>query len=81
MAATREDIRGWIERGQKQGATHLIVVCDTWDWDDFPVFVQPSQNVREVEKGHMGNMERVMEVYNLSKDIEEQLNQDRSFNY
>jgi hypothetical protein len=38
MAATKQDIIGWLDRGKAQGATHVIVVCDTFDWDDYPVF-------------------------------------------
>lgn len=49
MAATRNDIAGWLREARAQGATHMIVVCDTFDWDDFPVFVMPDEDVREVE--------------------------------
>ena len=34
MAATRSDISQWFDRGKKLGATHMLVVCDTLDWDD-----------------------------------------------
>jgi len=81
MATEKIEIREWLERGKKQGATHLIVVCDTWDYEDYPVFVNPKQNVREVESEHKKDMQKVMEVYNLSMDWDTQLNQFRSFNY
>ena len=82
MATTKEDIKGWIKRGQEQGATHLIVVCDTFDWDDYPVYVMPTENAREKYGQYNGpNMQKVMEVYNLSKDIEKQVNQHRSFEF
>lgn len=80
-AASLEDIKRWINKGKEKGATHLIVVCDTYDYDDYPVYVSANENVREVERKHMGNMQRIMEVYNLSMDIDKQLNQVRSFNY
>jgi hypothetical protein len=81
MATEKSDIRGWLERGKKEGATHLIVVCDTWDYEDYPVLVSPKQDVREVESEHNKDMQKVMEVYNLSMDWDTQLNQFRSFNY
>ena len=82
MATTQDDIREWLKRGKKENATHLIVVCDSWDYEDFPVFVHSNEDVKKVESEHNGkNMERVMEVYNLSMDWDDQLNQRRSFNY
>ncbi len=82
MGTTQEDIRGWIKRGQEQNATHLIVVCDTFEHDDYPVFVSDKENVREVyEEYNNKNTQRVMEVYNLKQDIEKQLNEIRANNF
>ena len=74
MAATPDDIKHWIQGAQKSGATHLIVVCDTWDWDDYPVYVTAEEDVYEKISEHDGkNMQKIMEVYNLALDIDEQL--------
>jgi len=82
MATTKEDIKGWIKRGQDQKATHLIVVCDTFDWEDYPVYVSATENVHDKYKQYNGpNMQKVMEVYNLSKDIDKQVNQHRAFEF
>lgn len=82
MATTQTDIREWLARGKEKGATHVIVACDTFDWSDYPVFVMPGQDARAVAKKYDGtNMQKLMEVYNLSQDIEAQINQRRSFNY
>jgi hypothetical protein len=82
MAASMSDIRGWFEEGVREGATHMIVVCDTFDHDDYPVFVKPGENIHEKENIYNGReMQRVMEVYNLSMDMGAQLNQRRAFNY
>ena len=79
---TKQDIREWLEEGQEQGATHVIVMCDTFEWSDYPVFVSPNEKVRKVEKKKKkGNMQKVMEVYNLSMDLNEQLNEFRAKNY
>lgn len=75
-------IREWLEAGIEQKATHCIIVCDTFDHEDYPVYVSADQDARKVKDGLDGNnMQRVMEVYNLSQDIEPQLKQHRSFNY
>jgi hypothetical protein len=82
MAATKEDIIEWLERGKKQGATHLIVVVDEYDWEDYPVFVKPGENVREIEHKYIGSsMQKVMEVYSYAVDLEKQLTEHRSFHY
>jgi hypothetical protein len=81
MAAARDEIRAWFEEGVKQGATHMIVVCDTFDHDDYPVFVAEGEDVRKMAASYDGKeMQRVMEVYKLSADMSEQLSQHRVFN-
>lgn len=77
---TKEDIRGWFERGVEEGATHMIVVCDTFDHEDYPVYVRPDQISQVVYEEYEGkNMQRVMEVYDLSDDMESQLSERRSW--
>lgn len=82
--ATKQDIRGWLERGLEKNATHVICVVDTFplDWEDYPVYVSPDDDVRKKEiKFKEASMQRVMEIYNLSMDLEEQLNEHRAWNY
>lgn len=82
MAATREDIREWFEQGAKMHATHMVIMVDTFDWEDYPVFIMPGQDPRyEVSVRNGNNMQNVMEVYNLSLPMEPQLDERRSFNY
>jgi hypothetical protein len=82
MSTSSNDISQWFDHGCNTKATHLIVVCDTYDWDDYPVYVKSSENVREVFEHYSDkNMQRVMEVYNLKEDKETQLQQTRSFNF
>jgi len=81
-AATRQEIKEWFEQGVNQGASHMIVMCDTFDWDDYPVYVAPPVDARKtVEVKGEHNMQRVMEVYNLALPMEAQLNERRAFNY
>lgn len=80
MAATKDEIRKWVERGVERGATHVIILCDTWDWEDFPSYVEKDESVyEEVSKCQTADDLRVMEVYNLSMDIETQLNEYRAW--
>ena len=78
MSTTRADLSRWFDAGVEQGATHMIVVCDTFDWSDYPVYVAKNENVREKARE---NMQKVMEVYSLTKDKTAQLGEHRAFNY
>jgi hypothetical protein len=79
MAASREDISGWFDSGVADGATHMIVVCDTFDHDDYPIFCKGAAACLDQYKGHHNvNMQRVMEVYDLHADKTEQLNEPRA---
>ena len=79
MATTREEIRTWLKEGKAQGATHTIVVCDTFDYEDYPVHVMPGRDVRAESKQYDGtNMQRIMECYSHALDHEKQLNEHRS---
>ena len=82
MAATRDDIQRWFDEGVQKGATHMIVACDTFDWEDYPVFVMPETDPREEAAKYDGpNMQKLMEVYNLALDRDPQLNRRRCFEY
>lgn len=82
MGTTREEIAGWFDRGVKKGATHLIVACDTFDHEDYPVYVEPGEDPREVAARYSGvNMQTVMEVYALHLDKATQLAEHRAFHY
>lgn len=79
---TRQEISVWFDLGIARGATHMVVVCDTFDWDDYPAYVSAHQNVHEVVAQYDGkNMQKIMEVYDLRLDKEMQLSEDRAFHY
>jgi len=80
---TEQTIRGWLEDGkQNKSLTHVIIVCDTFDWEDYPVYVSSSDDVRKIYGKYDGrNMQKVMEVYSLNKNLEEQLAETRAFHF
>ncbi len=47
--ATTYSIGKWLMEAREKGATHVIVVCDTFDCRDYPVQVMPDEDVHEVE--------------------------------
>ncbi len=59
----------------------MIVVCDTFSWKDYPVFCSEAE-FNEKHREHSDvNMQRVMEVYDLSMNREHQLAESRAFHY
>ncbi len=80
MTATLNDIKGWLKRGIAEEATHVIIVHDTYDHENYPVFVLSGEDVFERASKYNGsNMQTVDEVYDLTMDIDEQLNEHRAF--
>ncbi len=76
MAATRADVDRWIENGKVNGATHILSVCDTFDHDDYPIYVMPTDSLIEVKAKYDGkNMQKVNEVITLNPDgtVDEQI--------
>ena len=76
MAATRHDIKEWIDEGIERGASHVVIMCDTWDYEDYPIYIMPGED--PAEKRSYENMQRPMECYDLRMDIEAQLNEQRA---
>lgn len=77
--ATKQDIKEWFIEGVGK-FTHMLIICDTYDWDDYPLYCI-SANEARLKMASPGEMQRVMEVYNLSTDMEKQLEEHRSFNF
>jgi hypothetical protein len=83
MSTTRELIGEWFDQGLRTAnVTHMIIVCDTFDYEDYPVYVTSDQSCRtEAEKYNEKNMQKIMEVYDLRMDRDQQLTARRCFNY
>lgn len=76
---TRETIRAWLREGVEMGATHVIVAHDSFDGRDCPAFVMPGESVYgEMSKCVEAHC-RIMEVYALHVDIEDQLREVRAY--
>ena len=81
MAAHKNVIKDWLNEALEKGATHMLTVWDTYDHADYPVFVMPDEDVHIVyEKFKNDQMQRVMEVYDMSCNLEDQLNTNRVMN-
>lgn len=77
---SKEEIKRLLMNGNAKEYSHMIVFCDTFDYEDFIVYVKYDQDVEQVikEKRKLGNMIKVMGVYNYNIDLEMQLNEYRA---
>ena len=79
---TRAEVARWFDEGVAQGATHMIVVCDTFDWEDYPVYAHSAAEARSKFQDYSDkSMQQVMEVYALSKPKDPQLAEHRAFHF
>lgn len=76
---TRQHIRQWFEFGVSHAHTHMIVVCDTFSWEDYPVYVETDQIAQLVYEQYSQNMQKVMEIYDLHDDMESQLKEKKAW--
>lgn len=87
MTATRKDIREWLDEGLEKGATHVVIVHDHWDHENFPLYIMPGQDARETFRkqyertGPNEAKYSADECYNLSRDIEKQLAERRAYHW
>lgn len=57
----------WETEGNRLGANYVIIVCDEFDWSDYPVYVYSKDELEEKLKGYRPweNMQSVMEIIAL----------------
>ncbi len=68
MRESFEIVQEWGKRGLAEGATYLLVVCDTFDYEQYPCFASEG-TVHAMYDGHHGpNMQRVEGLYLISED-------------
>ena len=77
---TRQEIRDWFDQGVAEGKDYLIVVCDTFDYEDYPVYAT-AEHYPETIKRYVpaSNMQQVMEIYDLNMDQDEQMKERRAW--
>ncbi len=68
MSASMQNIKSWFDEALKNKCTHLIIVTDTYDYSNHPVYVNEVEDVRKIadQITNERNMEKVEEVYLMS---------------
>mgnify|MGYP000998782282 CR=1 FL=1 len=80
MSTSRSDIEKWVRRAHAKGCTHLMVVCDDFDHEDYPVEINEGEDIHKKMEGYnFKNMQRIMEVYSMKMPLDLQLAERRAW--
>jgi hypothetical protein len=70
MAASREEVDRWIQWAIAHKCEFIISVCDTFDWDDYPVYCEDKNELILVVDNYDGvNMQRINEIIQIKDGI------------
>jgi hypothetical protein len=79
VGTSKAELRTWFDAGVQQGARYMIVVCDSYDHEDYPVYASTDEEVWAKHAEYDGkNMQRIMEVYDLRMPRETQMAEFRA---
>lgn len=76
---TREHIWNWLQNAKDEKATHVVIRSDSFSHEYYPVSCHSVAHAKAVA-GKAGNMQATIEVYDLSKDWDDQLDTPRCWN-
>lgn len=69
MAASRKDVDRWIQTAKDDKCKYIISVCDTWDWDDYPVYCKDLKELQKsIPRYDNTNMQRINEIIEIDGD-------------
>ena len=78
MTTTRDMISDWFNRGVDNNQNYMIIMCDTFDLEDYPIFCETKKELQD-NINNPGNMQKVMETYDLNENKSDQLDMKRAF--
>jgi len=62
----REEIERWIQTAIKNGDKFIISVCDTFDYEDYPVYCKDKEELdRQRPEFDNINMQRINEIIDI----------------
>lgn len=75
---TKFEIEEWFDEGVKMKARYMVVVCDTFDHEDYPCYCFNDEDCLKRIK-EPGSMQRVMEVYDFQIRKDKQFAETRAY--
>lgn len=69
MVASRTDVDRWIATAKEEGNKFIISVCDTFDYDDYPMYAKDEKELeKKKEEVRNASMQRINEVITINED-------------
>lgn len=67
MAANLQEVQSWIRQAKADGMKYIISVCDTFDYDDYPVCCKDEAELAaEKPKYDNVNMQKINEIIDVN---------------
>ena len=77
---SKDDIMRWFIEHKKKGYKYMVIMVDTFDYEDYPVGYATDEECLKAIDEPQKDMQKVMEVYNLEEDMFEQMSFRRCYN-
>ena len=79
---SKKTIGRWLIQGREKGIySHMLVLTDTFDYTDYPIYCENRKAVEnEIEFANTKELTKIMEVYNYSLSLKKQLDEHRVWN-
>lgn len=80
MPTSVDDITRWFHTHTAETHSHMIVATDTFDYGDYPIFVERGQDAASiVASTRAAPMSKVMEVYSYDLPFSAQVAEHRAY--
>ncbi len=70
---TKAQIGEWLSHHSAETHSHMLVVTDSWDYDDYPVYVQRGESLDVKLAAYSINMQHITEIYSYDLSLDAQL--------
>ncbi len=67
MSTIQEDTKRWIKEGKKQKAAYLLIVCDRFNYENYPVYVKKNESLEEKKNQYSIHMQSIDDIIDLRK--------------
>lgn len=75
---TKEEISDWFIYGKSNGYSYMAILCDTFAYEDYPCFFNTKDEMNK-KIINLTDMTKLMETYDLTANINKQLNNPCNF--
>lgn len=73
MKLEKETLKNWFLEGKDTNHDYMIIVKDTFDYDQYPVYASVDNFWSTHSKFNNVNMQQIVRVYNLKMSLLDQL--------